>query len=253
MKSQILALLGLILAFTVTGIASGQDCGCGSTVEGGHRHFWPGPYGGPNCGRDYNQSQAEALWAGYCTENCSLCGRGCGGACGLAGRGVGGPFGACARVGSGHLSSGGKLLGNAGELPGQLFARQGNGVSCGQEVDCGTPVEIGGKACGRSLFGCSQWGWGDCGSGCGSGNCNAGSSRGGCEHLRHVGRAGRYFQPAGCDGGCDQGSANVVPPHAAAQPTSFHRYHSGQRQPTEVFSDLPPENEAALLSGFSGN
>lgn len=219
MKSQLCGGMGLILVLVATGMASGQDCGCGSAPEGGHRHFWPGPYGGPNCGREYNQSQAEALWAGYCTENCSLCGRGCGGACGSQGACGCGPFGGFAHSG-----------GNQG---GHLFSRLGHGAHAGGAC------EGGGKAYGRSSFGCSQWGWGNCGQGCGCSDCGTGANRTGCQHLGHVGRKGRYFHPASCPGGCDQNAEVAAPPHASSVPTDFHRYQSGENQLNRPGSSLP--------------
>jgi len=229
MKLRLCGGVGLVLLLVAAGMASGQDCGCGSAAEGGHRHFWPGPYGGANCGREYNHSQAEALWAGYCTENCSLCGRGCGGACGNCGTGAGGPFAGFSHAPGSCGPAGGSRFGHHGSHGGNLFSRHGHGA------DCGAPCEMGGKAGGRSLSGCSQWGWGDCGQGCNCEKCGSGANRAGCEHLRHVGRAGRYFQPVSCAGGCDEGSGALIPPHASSVPTNFHRYHSGA-------SSLPADN-----------
>lgn len=116
MKSRLWGGLGFILTLIAAGVVCGQDCNCGSSTEGGHRCFWPGFYGGANCARDYSQAQAEALWDGYCTENCSLCspGCGCGTGYGTAGAMGGGPFGLHAVRGGNANSFGGKLFRSQG-------------------------------------------------------------------------------------------------------------------------------------------
>lgn len=251
MKSRLTQGIIVVLALVATGPVCGQDCGCGSPAEGGHRHFWPGPYGGANCGREYNQSQAEALWAGYCSENCGLCGRGCGGTCGLKGIAAGGPASGCShgQVRQAHFAA--NRWGHQHGQSGGPFSRPGNGVACG------TPGEMGGKACGRSLFGCSQWGWGNCGQGCGCSNCGVGASRAAGEHFQHIGRPGRYFQPTACDVGCDERAGEVVPPHASSAPASFHRYHSGgvaaENPAFGTITELPVETTSGPLPGRFGN
>ncbi|MFM7563152.1 MAG: hypothetical protein ACKO81_08985 [Planctomycetota bacterium] len=247
---------GLLIGFVVFsgGLVSGQDCGCSGAAVGGHRHFWPGPCGGPNCGRGFNQAQAESLWAGYCTEDCSLCGGGLGAGCGtgfLGGCGgncgpVAGPFAGLAQVHQAHHGAAGPggQRGNhftGGPFAGGHFSKLGlhQHGSAGSTAPC----SMGGKAFGRSISCCQQWGWGNCGSGCGCGGCDSGNG-GIFGQLHEVGKCGRLFQSTGCDSsgkarcdaGCDSPASPVsysnsnqaTQPNQAATPTSFHRYHSGK-------------------------
>lgn len=240
---------GLLIGFVVFsgGIVNGQDCGCSEAAVGGHRHFWPGPCGGANCGRGFNQAQAESLWAGYCTENCSLCpgglGASCGGACGP----VAGPFAGLAHVHQPNHGTAGGFGGHrgshlaAGPFAGGHFSKLG--LHRHGAVGNTAPCSMGGKAFGRSISCCQQWGWGNCGSGCGCGSCDSGNG-GIFGQLHEVGKCGRLFHSTGCDAngnaGCDAGcdspaspvtysnSTQEAQPNQAATPTSFHRYHSGK-------------------------
>lgn len=222
--------LAAALLLCSIGTAGAQDCGCangevGSGTVGGHRHFWPGPYGGPNCGRAYTQAQAESLWSGYCSEDCSLCGHGCGKGLGFLGHSTSAGNGCgAARGGCGPFAS------PAGVHAGRLFGA-GHADSCGA-----APGPMGGKAFGRSIFGCQQLGSGNCSAGCGCGGSDSGSG-GLCGHFREIGCSGRLFRSSECDSGCDNagcdsGSAGTAaapsPPHQSATPVRFHRYHSGK-------------------------
>lgn len=248
---------GLLIGFVVFsgGMVSGQDCGCSGPAVGGHRHFWPGPYGGANCGRGFNQAQAESLWAGYCTEDCSLCGGGLGSGCGTGSLGgcggscgpVTGPFAGLACVHHPHQTLTGGFAGQrvshvaGGPFAGGHLAKLGlhhNGAAGNT-----TPCSMGGKAFGRSISCCQQWGWGNCGSGCGCGGCDA-SNGGIFGQLHEVGKCGRLFKSTGCDSNCKAGldngcdspsspvnysnSSQETEPNQKATPTSFNRYHSGK-------------------------
>jgi hypothetical protein len=248
---------GLLIGFVVFsgGLVSGQDCGCSGAAVGGHRHFWPGPCGGPNCGRGFNQAQAESLWAGYCTEDCSLCGGGLGAGCGTGLQGgcggsrgpVASPFTGLAHV---HQAKHAAAAGPGGQrgshfaggpFAGGHFARLG--LHQQDAVGNPAPCSLGGKSFGRSISCCQQWGWGNCGSGCGCGGCDSGNG-GIFGQLHEVGKCGRLFQSTGCDSnssaGCDAGcdspaspvsysnSNQATQPNQAATPTSFQRYHSGK-------------------------
>lgn len=245
---------GLLIGFAVLsgGSVNAQDCGCSGAAVGGHRHFWPGPYGGPNCGRGYNQAQAESLWAGYCTEDCSLCGGGLGAGCGSGH--LGGCGGAACGQSAGpfarlpHLHQHQPAIGGhrgshfgSGAFAGGHFAKLGLHQNGGAS-NC-APCNMGGKAFGHSIFNCQQWGWGSCGSSCGCGTCDSGNG-GLLGQLHEVGKCGRLFKSTGCDSQCDSGcdsgcdspsspvsysnSGSVTQPNQAATPTSFHRYHSGK-------------------------
>lgn len=214
MKSRLWGGLGLILTLIAAGVVSGQDCNCGSSAEGGHRCFWPGFYGGANCARDYSQAQAEALWDGYCTENCSLCspGCGCGTGYGTAGAMGGGPFGLHAVRGGSGSSFAGK-----GPFGGQLFSShggQGTSVLERPARDSGNGGwlgESGGKGPGGSLFA--------------SGNS---------------GRRGGQV-----DAACDSGSgtkAAAKPSQQSAVPTQFQRGKPAQPVSNRTISELPQES-----------
>ena len=233
MKSRIWGGLGLILTLIAAGVVCGQDCNCGSSAEGGHRCFWPGPYGGANCARDYNQAQAEALWDGYCTENCSLCSPGCGcgtgyGTAGAIGGGpfAGGPFAGLHSVRGGNAANFGSSSFSKSSFGGKSFGSQGNhgtsvlDRSVRDSGNSGWLGEIGGKGLGGSLFT--------------SGN---------------TGRRGGQS-----DAACDSGNSNteaVKPSQQSALPTQFQRGKPAQPVSNRTVSELPQESGPEI--GPSGN
>jgi len=176
---------GLLIGFAVLsgGLVIAQDCGCAGAAVGGHRHFWPGPYGGPNCGRGYNQAQAESLWAGYCSENCSLCGghgAGCGTGllvdCGDAECSNGsGPFAGLPHVRQNLHGIGGQSGSHfgTGAFTDGRFVKLG-APQYGVAGSCG-PCNISGKVAGRSVLSCQQWGWSSFESSCGCSSCDSGN------------------------------------------------------------------------------
>jgi hypothetical protein len=170
-----------------------------------------------NCGRGITQSEAAALWADYCTENCGH-GDHCRRGCGLFNRGCGGcatgchtGFGAgCGRGCDaaavdecGNISEGGCLGGCRGGLKCRLGGRRcGGGLfasrsACGCDLGCfGYP-----DACGC-----------DTGGGCMGGKFRGLFSRGhdcGCDmdpcDNDCGGNLGGLFGGCGCGNGCGLG------------------------------------------------
>jgi hypothetical protein len=124
--------MSLVLALAVAGFAM-------PVAEGQHHlrnqfhqtlnHHAANALGGNDCGRGICQSEAEALWANYCHDNCTLnanfggddCGSGCGRGCGGGGFGRVSPMrgGGCFGGGSDGCGSGG------------LFGHGQRGSDCG--------------------------------------------------------------------------------------------------------------------------
>ncbi len=124
----------VVVAMLVCNVAMAQDCGCAGGAISGGAFGAPAAAGGfgnlgifqsahdSNCGRKIGNSQAAALWSGYCTENCGYNGPsggcsflgglkgghgGCGGGGGCS-SGIGvGAFGYPAASGCGALAGGG--------------------------------------------------------------------------------------------------------------------------------------------------
>ena len=149
------------------GSVAAQDCGYQQGAHG--RYLNKHCLGG--CHKAWTYDEANALWAGYCTETYEWnCGHGCGACCGNN----------CSRWPGGCCNGGCGACGNA---------------CCG-----GLNFALGQGCCG-SGFG---WGSGCCGNGCGTGcdaGCDAGcgGSRHGMNLLSGLGCCGK----GGCDAGCD--------------------------------------------------
>ncbi len=138
-------------------------------------------FGGADCGRAITHADAEALWAGYCDDDCTLnsggCGlRGCGRHCGRG-------FGGCGHAGG--------CFGGYGVVA---------GTECGFD-DCGFGPRFGHRhrhgqggcgGCGHhrgfvGVGGANCFGWPTAGYGCdgpvaGGGHCGHGDCLRGCGH-----------------------------------------------------------------------
>lgn len=165
-------------------LSPAQDCGCAEGAGNGqgwrgHWQQWKSNwYGGPTCARGITHADAESLWSGYCSEDCTLTG-GCGSGCGT---GSCGPFG-------GHA---GRALGIRGGA--------GGGAACGGAT---------GGTWSGAQGGCQQWGWGGChcDQGCGN-SCDRGG----------WGRFSRCDQGCdqGCDPGCESAKCGLGWSHRLA-------------------------------------
>lgn len=236
--------LAVLFANLLANAVSGQDCGCAIDSIGGHRHFWPGPYGGPNCGRGYNQAQAENLWAGYCTEDCSLCrgglhgrcGAGAGllGGCGTVGGQVNSPFAGLAQL---HPNQSGLTDRGSGDFSLSLFPRSKFAQSGRQNQEEAVGGMIGNSVGNSSHSIFNRQGESQSGDGAGNSCGSCGSPDGGLlGQLHDIGKGGRLFKTSATNMGCDASSNPVsysnsdkaTQPNQNATPTSFYRYHSGK-------------------------
>lgn len=157
------------VAASVNGGSHSSDCGCGNSGGG---------YSVEGClkGREILQSDAEALWNGYCEGDCRVghskdhhrCGRHCGGNAG------------CGQTGFGFPGCGNQGCGGCGNSVG--FPRRAHGADCGCD-QCrggfGARLHSGAGLGARGNCGCNDCGGGSCfgwAGGCGNG-CHAGAGR----------------------------------------------------------------------------
>ena len=196
--NSIKLIVGLVAAVAICENASAQFGGFGggyaSSAFGG---FGGGGFGGyssygalggagitgNSCGRAITQSQAESLWAGYCTESCAYqpaVGVGAGPSCGLGGGGCG-----LARLHGGGCAGGGCDQGGFG-YPSDCGCDGGCDTGT-----CGAPIVAAAPTCGHGGYKLG----GKLGGGCGLGG------GGGCKlRGRGTGLASSFLNTGG--GGC---------------------------------------------------
>ena len=204
MRRTILQLAAVLTVILFSSPVDAQHCGCklgrlfGGGGFGGAYGLSAGYGGGmDNCGRGITQSQAAALWSGYCTDSCSFdssCGS-------FGGNSYAAPCATdncntgCASVGHSSGYVGGYA---ASSIVDDCYGDYSGGCFGGGHGGCKI------KGLFRGLFGKLN-GLG-CGGGCGfgyGGGCGIGHGcGGGCGLGAGGGLLGRFGGGSGCFGGC---------------------------------------------------